>query len=97
MDVLFSLFQNQLIEQEQQSEKFTVTNLVDLYLEEYIEDRVVNGKLVVGARKKKGQSECRRTLYGDAVKQLGELPAVQVTRKQIVDMIRAVVARGSKV
>lgn len=29
---------------EEQAEKFTVTDLVDLYLEEYIEDRMVNGK-----------------------------------------------------
>lgn len=89
--------QVQVMALEQQAVQFTVTNLVDLYLEEYIEDRMVNGKLVAGARKKKGQSECRRTLYGDAVKQLGEFPAAQVTRKQVVEMVRVIVDRGSKV
>lgn len=87
----------QLLEEREQVEAFTVTDLVDLYLEEYIEDRTINGKLVAGARKKKGQSECRRTLYGDAVKQLGELPAAKVTRKLIVEMIMSIVGRGAKV
>ena len=84
--------------------EFTVTDLVDLYLAGYIEDRYVSDKRnpdkkkkVPGARKPKGQAEVRRTLYGDAVRVLGNRPANEVTRKEVVQMVMAVVERGAKV
>ena len=47
---------------------FTVTDLIELYLTQYIGDRKSsNGRIIPGARKPKGQSETRRTLYGDAI------------------------------
>lgn len=52
-------------------QSMTIKRLVDLYLEEYIEDRRVDGKLIPGARKKKGQSEVRRTLYNDVIPAMG--------------------------
>ncbi|MEW8538117.1 MAG: tyrosine-type recombinase/integrase [Candidatus Thiodiazotropha endolucinida] len=77
---------------------FTVKELVELYLTQYIEDRKSpNGRIIAGARKPKGQSETRRTLYGDAIPKLGEMPANAVTRKAVVDMIMAIVQRGANV
>ncbi len=70
---------------------------MELYLTQHIEDRTVNGKIISGVRKPKGQSETRRTLYGDAVKVLGDMPAVNVTRKDITNMVMAIIERGAKV
>jgi integrase len=84
-------------ENKERASKMTVTDVVDLYLKQYIEDRFVDGKKIDGARVKKGQSETRRTLYGDAVLVLGQWPADEVTRKDIVNMIMAIVERGSNV
>ncbi len=42
---------------------FTVSALIDLYLEQYIEDRKSDGRRIPGARKPKGQDEVRRTLF----------------------------------
>ncbi|HKS33546.1 MAG TPA: tyrosine-type recombinase/integrase [Enterobacteriaceae bacterium] len=76
----------------------TVQGLVELYLTERIEDRKTkDGKIIPGARKKKGQAEARRTLYGDAVKRLGKRNAAEITRKDVVDLINGVVARGATV
>ena len=79
------------------SSRMTVEEVVELYLSQYIEDRKVNGKVIAGARKMKGQYETRRTLYGDAVKVLGERYAEEVTRKDIVNLIMSIVERGSNV
>nr|WP_324258844.1 tyrosine-type recombinase/integrase [Cellvibrio fontiphilus] len=76
---------------------FTVKDLVELYLTQHIEDRKVSGKSFSGARNPKGQSETRRTLYGDAVRVLGDMPAAAVTRKDITNMVMAIVERGAKV
>jgi integrase len=78
-------------------QSMTIKRLVDLYLEEYIEDRRVDGKLIPGARKKKGQSEVRRTLYNDVIPAMGGRLASDVTRKDIVDMVMTIVGRGSNV
>ena len=78
-------------------QRLTVKQLVDLYLKSYIEDREVDGKLIHGARKKKGQKEVRRTLYGDAVLVLGRRPACKITRKDVVLMIMDIVERGANV
>lgn len=84
--------------QEQEKQQFTVTDLVELYLTQYIEDRKApNGKRIPGARKPKGQSETRRTLYGDAVARLGSRPAVEVNRKEVVDLVLGIVDRGANV
>ncbi len=89
---------------EQELRSFTVADLVDLYLAGFIEDRFVEDprnpdqkKRISGARKPKGQAETRRTLYGDAVKILGDFPASMITRKQVVDMIMGIVGRGANV
>lgn len=77
---------------------FTVENLVELYLTQYIEDRKSpSGRIIAGARKPKGQSETRRTLYGDVIPKLGEMPANVVTRKFVVDMVMTIVQRGANV
>jgi integrase len=89
--------QKELELKQKASLKMTVKDVVDLYLKQYIEDRFVNGKKIAGARKKKGQSETRRTLYGDAVSVLGNRFADEVTRKDIVNMIMAIVERGANV
>ena len=77
--------------------EFTVRALVDLYLEQYIDDRMVNGKVISGARKPKGQIEVRRTLYADPVRVLGKKPASKVIRKDITGMVKEIVDRGANV
>lgn len=76
---------------------FTLKDLTDLYLTQYIEDRTVSGKAVRGARKPKGQSEVRRTLYGDLIPALGGYTADAITRKDIIRVVMEVVGRGSNV
>ncbi len=76
---------------------FTIRALVDLYLEQYIDDRMINGKRKSGARKPKGQDEVRRTLYADPVKVLGEKSASEVTRKDISSLVKGIVDRGANV
>lgn len=83
--------------QEQSINGFTVKAMIELYLTQHIEDRLVNGKIISGARKPKGQSEVRRTLYGDAVRVLGNMPACLVTRKNVVNLIMEIVERGANV
>jgi integrase len=98
----------QILEEEQRQqdiEEFTVKDLVELYLAEYIEDRwVADNKnpdkkvKKAGARKLKGQRETRRTLYGDAVRALGDFPAAKVTRKMVVELINEIrLKRGANV
>jgi integrase len=77
--------------------KLTVKNVVDTYLQQYIEDRFIDDRKIAGARIKKGQAETRRTLYGDVVLTLGERIADEVTRKDIVNMIMGIVERGANV
>lgn len=78
--------------------KFTVTNMVELYLQGYIEDQVLpNGVFKTGARKKKGQDETRRTLYGDVIPRLGDRLACDVNRQDIIDLIMSIVSRGANV
>ncbi len=88
---------DKVIMEKKLSSRLTVADVVELYLSQYIEDRKINGKIIDGARKKKGQDETRRTLYGDAVKVLGDRFAEEITRKDIVNMIMAIVDRGSNV
>ena len=76
--------EKQLLKESPAETQFTVKQLIELYLREYIEDRHVNEKIIPGARKRKGQKETRRTLYGDAVVVLGDRLAHEVTRKDPV-------------
>ncbi len=92
----------ELVEQEAKENKkkqkdFTVRALIDLYLEKYIEDRMVNGKRFSGARKPKGQDEVRRTLYADPVKVLGNKSASKIIRKDISSLVMGIVNRGANV
>jgi integrase len=89
------------VQQVEKSQSFTIKAMVDLYLSEYIEGRYITDKknpeirkLIPGARKPKGQSEVRRSLYNDAVAVLGEQPASKTTRKMIVDLIMSMTSRG---
>lgn len=85
-------------DKKQQIPEMTVAELIELYLTERIEDRqTTDGKIILGARKKKGQMEVRRTLERDAVAKLGERIASDVTRKDVVDLINGIVARGATV
>jgi len=84
-------------EKNRKQKDFNVRALVDLYLERYIDDRIVKGKRVSGARKPKGQDEVRRTLYADAVKVLGNKSASKVTRKDISSLVMGIVDRGANV
>lgn len=76
---------------------FSLKMVVDLYLTQHIEDRIASGKTIAGARKRKGQAEVRRTLYGDAVRVLGDRSAEQITRKDIVNLVMEIVGRGANV
>jgi integrase len=85
-------------ERENIDQAFTVEDLIELYLTQYIEDRHAgNGRIIPGARKPKGQSEVRRTLSADPVDRLGSKLAVDVTRKDIVDLVMSIVERGANV
>lgn len=82
---------------EQQTLDFTVSEMVELYLRQHVEDRWASGKKIPGARAKKGQREVRRTLEGDAIRVLGNYSANRVTRKDIVSLIVSIVERGASV
>ena len=81
----------------QKQQEFTVRSLIDLYLEQYIDDRMIKGKVVRGARKPKGQDEVRRTLYADPVRLFGKKSASKVTRKDISSVVMGIVERGANV
>ena len=72
---------------EQLVQAFTLESLCENYLTNCID----------GVRSKKAASEARRTIYGDPVRELGSLPAIEITSKQILDMILKVVERGANV
>ncbi len=88
----------QKIKNESELGKFTFQAMIELYLQNHIEDQVLsNGTIKNGARKKKGQDEARRTLYGDAVPMLGEQLARDVSRQNIIDLVMSIVNRGANV
>ncbi len=83
---------------EKQQTVFTVRDLVELYLTQRIEDRKgKDGKIIQGARKVGGQYAARKTLYNDAVAKLGHRAAIDVTRKDVIDLIIGVIERGANV
>lgn len=79
----------------------TLKDVVDLYLTEVIEDRVITDqctgakKIIEGSRNLKGQQETRRTLY--VVDTLGDKLAESVLRKDIVELIKKIIDRGAQV
>jgi len=81
----------------------TLKDVIDLYLTEVIEDRVIVDqrtgvkKIIDGSRSLKGQQEARRTLYVDAVKELGHKQADSIVRKDIVELIKKIIDRGAQV
>lgn len=88
----------QLKKAQENKSNFTIKKMIDLYLTEYIQDRQTkDGKVIEGARKPKGQNEVRRTLYADPVKILGNQPATDVTRQNIIDLIKDICERGANV
>ncbi|WP_324035311.1 tyrosine-type recombinase/integrase [Aeromonas caviae] len=88
----------QQIKNESELGKFTLQAMIELYLQKHIEDQVLpNGTIRSGARKKKGQNEARRTLYGDAVPKLGDRLARDVNRQDIIDLVMSIVNRGANV
>lgn len=81
----------------------TLKDVIDLYLTEVIEDRVIIDqrtgakKIIQGSRILKGQQEARRTLYVDAVAKLGDRSAEELVRKDIVEFIKGIIDRGAHV
>ena len=79
-------------------EAITVKDLVNKYLSEHIEDRrLENGTIKRGARKPKGQKETRRIMYKDIVDIIGDMSAVQISRKDVIDLIMRILERGANV
>ncbi|WP_411751921.1 tyrosine-type recombinase/integrase [Serratia sp. (in: enterobacteria)] len=77
---------------------FTVRDLVELYLTQRIEDRKgKDGKIIKGARKLPGQYPCRCMLVSNVVDKIGDCAAQDVTRKNVIDLVMAVVDRGANV
>lgn len=87
----------EVLQKESRISMVSVKDMIDLYLKQHIEDRIVNGKIIKGARKLKGQAEVRRTLYGDVIRVLGDRPADEITRKEVVSMVMEIVGRGANV
>lgn len=80
------------------SESFTVREMVDLYLNQYIDDRYSSeNKLIKGARKPKGQKEVRRILYKDVVQNIGDKIASILNRQDVIDLILSISGRGANV
>ncbi len=78
--------------------QITVKNVVDHYLEKYIQDRVTaSGSIIAGARKPKGQKEVRRTLYVDVVNVIGDRSIMTVYKSDITNLIQGIIDRGSSV
>ncbi len=74
-----------------------VSDVIELYLTQYIESRTVNGKLIKGARAPKGQKEARRTLEVDVKKTIGDKPAASLTKRDVKELINNIVGRGAPV
>ncbi|MCU4347695.1 tyrosine-type recombinase/integrase [Acinetobacter lactucae] len=81
----------------------TLKEVVNLYLTEVIEDRMITDKrsgakkTIEGSRNLKGQQETRRTLYVDVVATLGDRIAENIVRKDIVEFIKKIIDRGAQV
>jgi len=77
---------------------FTVTELVELYLTHHIEDHKSSvGSIIPGARRPRGQIDVRNMLYTNVVNHIGDMPATQVTKKRVVELVMKIVERGANV
>ncbi len=78
---------------------FSVKDMIELYLQQYIEDHYSSNRtFIAGRRNKKGQIEARRTLYHDIITPLGNRAATSLTRKEITMLIQRIVdKRGARV
>lgn len=74
-------------EQDQSLNLFTVKKLCENYISDCID----------GVRTKKAAAESSRSLHGDPVRVLGDMPAVEVTPKHVFNMCIDVVERGANV
>lgn len=82
----------------EQKAVFTVKDLVELYLTQHIEDRKgKDNKIIKGARSPQSQYATRRTLTKDVVDRIGQYPAQDVTRKDVIDLVMIAVQRGANV
>lgn len=79
------------------SKKLTLKDVVEFYLSQHIEDRVVDGVRVPGARIEKGQKEVRRMFTKDLYPVLGNYPALDIKRSDVVDAVMRLVNRGANV
>lgn len=84
-----------LVERKKAQEIETDSAEIDLTIEQMVENYLSN--CIDGKRTTKSAAECRRTLYGDAVKKLGSLVASKVTTQEVLDMISAIIDRGANV
>lgn len=76
----------------------TIKDVIDHYLENYIQDRFTSsGGVIAGARKAKGQKEVRRTLYVDIVNILGNRSVMEVGKSDITHLIQGIIDRGASV
>ncbi len=82
------------IAESEQFSSVTVKNLIDKYLTDYIENKVNEGR---GSRTPKGQREARRALYKDVVEPLGTVSAIDVSRKDVTDLVLGITKRGANV
>jgi len=87
---------------EQVGHELTVQAMVEVYLSQHIEDhKSLDGTLIKGVRKLKGQQETRRTLAAVVGKgdpsDFGKLLAKTVTHADIKNLITAIIANGTLV
>ncbi|AMO56194.1 hypothetical protein GZ77_05105 [Endozoicomonas montiporae] len=87
----------QKAEAEEAENRFQVHDLVELYLTGHVESKNVNGKIISGARNRKGQEEVRRTLEFDVTKVIGNIPASALTKKDVTELISRIISRGAPV
>ena len=81
-----------------ETKPFTVSDVIELYLGEYIEDhKSSTGELIRGARKPKGQAEARRTLCTDVLRDLGDRDAMSISAQDVSNLVLKIVARGANV
>lgn len=82
---------------------FTFKAMVELYLTGKVEDRYSEPdrkgirRIIPGSRKDKGQKEVRRTLYGDVVRLLGDLPVSETPLIEVKSMVDQIISRGANV
>jgi len=84
------------------STRLSIKALVEVYLSQHIEDhKSLDGTLIKGVRKVKGQKETRRTLEAvvdkDKASNFGKQLAVDISHVDIKNLITSIVANGTPV